>query len=141
MQRGGETPEIFLQNSYKLLDAAFEINPQGTPAKECLEYSLRKNSGKRISRYFFCDGVPNRGEAAKNAIAQLVKHLGVQTSLEEYRRYFNGFNEALQTRKIENNKDVIKARHNWESFFHEFVVERSAKNILGVKNFQQLMKT
>lgn len=75
LKRGGETPEIFLQNIYKQLDAAFEKYPQGsTPAKRCLENSFQRHHGKRVSRYFFCDGEPDGGESAKKAIACMVKH-------------------------------------------------------------------
>lgn len=233
LQRKGEPPEVFLQNICYQLDAAFKQYPQGsTPAKECLDNSFRKYQGKKVARYFFCDGEPDGGESAKKTIACMVKNrhdpkgnpltflsctnkdsevewmkqleeeapfcaeyddfedearevrcdqgknlpftkgfhligqlvgamnpedldamdesipftkrtldnlLGVQTSIEEYRNYYNGFKEAQQSRNIENNKDIIKARYDWEPYFLDFVRQHSVNNIEGVKSFQRMI--
>ena len=68
--------------------------------------------------------------------------LGVISSAEEYRRYFEGFKEAQSKRKITNSIDNLKAQFQWEPYYHEFLHQHLAKNIEGVKQFKnQLLST
>lgn len=233
LQRNGETPEIFIQNAYRQLTNVFARMPEGsTPAKERLEESFNQGRGKRVARYFFCDGEPDGGQAAKEAITYMVKNrqnpegnpltflsctnedeqvkwmkeaeevapycseyddfedearevqqdqgvvfpftkgfhligqlvgamnpddldaldesvpltkwtldnlLGVQTTLEDYRYYFNGFTDAQRKRRIDDQLDRIKSQQNWEPYFNEFATQPVAKNIEAVKRFKQVL--
>lgn len=230
-QRKGETPQIFTENAYRQLDAIFANGPSGgTPVRERLEESFVRGEGKRVSRYLFCDGCPNGGDADKEAISKMMKDrkspesnpvaflsctsvdsdvewmkeaeeiapycaelddfhaeaeevrrdqgnalpftkgfwliaqlvaamnpedldsmdesvpftkwtldsmLGYQSSEQEYRHYFEGFKEAQRKRKIESTIDTIKANFNWDSHFSEFLVQRSARGLAAVQQFNQ----
>lgn len=69
----GEPPEQFIQKANSEIDRVTYREPDGrTPARESLERSLREGQGKRVSRYFFCDGEPNGGENDKNQIKQML---------------------------------------------------------------------
>lgn len=62
----GEPPEQFIQKANSEIDRVTYREPDGrTPARESLEKSLREGQGKRVSRYFFCDGEPNGGDNDK----------------------------------------------------------------------------
>lgn len=230
LEHNGETPERFMEAAYSQINAAFSNSPQGsTPARERLLESINAGAGRKVARYFFCDGEPNGGEAAKAAIAHMVKNrpypqdnpltflsctsndeeaewmketeelapycaeyddfrsealevqydqgdvlpftrgfyligqlvaamnpddldamdesvpltkytldnlLGVVSSNEEYRRYFEGFKEAQRKRRITCRLDNLKAQHQWEPYYHEFLHQHLAKNIEGVKRFK-----
>lgn len=71
----GEAPQQYIQRAHSLIDSAFSNRPSGTtPALETLQRSFNAGQGKSISRYFFCDGVPNGGERAKRKIGGLIQH-------------------------------------------------------------------
>lgn len=63
--------------------------------------------------------------------------LGVQTSQEEYRYYFDGFKEAQKMKKIVSDKDAFKANYNWEAHYTALASEKGpSKKIDGVKKFK-----
>jgi hypothetical protein len=68
----GQTPEQFISATNAMIDGVVSRPPSGTtPALEVLQRSFAEGRGKRISRYFFCDGQPNGGEKAKRNIKNL----------------------------------------------------------------------
>ena len=53
----GQTPEQFIASTNAIIDAVVSRPPSGTtPALEVLQRSFAESQGKRVSRYFFCDG-------------------------------------------------------------------------------------
>jgi len=62
--------------------------------------------------------------------------LGVISSEEDYRRYFDGFKEAQDRRKVETPMDGIKKRQQWEKFYNDFLGTRFSKDIQAVKEFK-----
>jgi hypothetical protein len=61
--RAGKTPQQFMENIFGLLDALAWNLPSGTtPAFHALSESINLGQGRKVSRYFFGDGLPNSGE-------------------------------------------------------------------------------
>lgn len=226
----GQSPVTFFTEACQQIDTVFSKPPSGgTPARERLIDSFARGRGKKVSRYFFCDGVPDRGQSDIDSISEMVKKrpdpqwnpltfiscsendkdvewmkvveeiapfcaecddyrseamevcrdqgkvfpftkgfyllstvvaamnpddldamdecapftkftfdnmLGIQTSEEDYRRYFQGFMEAQRTRQIEETTDTLKARFDWRPHYQQFLTERLAKNIEAVRQFK-----
>ncbi len=233
-QRSGETPENFMNTVGGQVKKIAASLPSGnTPARERLEESFERGIGKRISRYFFCDGQPNGGNAARKSIAEMIKNrakpqenpltflscsdqdadvewmketeelapycaeyddfedearevhrdqgevlpytkgfhligqlvgamnpddldamdesipltkwtldniMGVQTTDQEYRRYYEGFQKAQRNRKIESPMDKIKANFNWEAAFSDFVRKKSSDSINLAQDFKRQLE-
>ncbi len=229
-----ETPERFIEKAYKLIDQAFASPPGGsTPILEYLTNSLAAGKGKKVARYLFCDGVPDGGGKAQEAITQMLKDrpvpqdnpvtliscsetasdvkwmkeaeetadycseyddfqeevrevakdqgdvfpftfgmylvgqlvgamnpddldamdesvpftkmtldnlLGVNGSVEDYRRYFDGFKYAQEIRPIDTRMDQIKKQQQWEGSFHYFLYTPLAKDIQAVKEFKRQLE-
>lgn len=75
LTRQGRAPNVFMQDSYKQIDAVFARGPAGTtPALEKLQESLIRGQGKSVSRYFFGDGTPNGGDRAQKEIVNILRH-------------------------------------------------------------------
>jgi len=234
LERRGESPETFINDTYRQLDKAFFPGPSGsTPIVRCLTDSFARDFGKRIARYLFCDGMPDGGDVAKETIMNMVAKrsnpqgnpltflsctdeddqvewmkeveerasycaeyddfydeakevlrdqgavlpftkgfhligqlvgamnpddldaldesvpltkwtldniLGVQTTEQEYRKYFEGFKEAQGKRILNSNIDRLKVGQDWEPFFGEFMFQPLAKNIAAVRQFKQQLE-
>lgn len=65
--------------------------------------------------------------------------LGVQTSEQEYNRYFGMFCEAQRRRPIESQADRMKSQQNWAPHYHEFLTRPYAKNVDAVKRFKNML--
>ena len=76
VQRQGRTPAAFLEDARAQLDLARLEPPMGsTPALEKMTESFgRSEPGLRIARYFFCDGIPDGGRQARDAIVSLLQN-------------------------------------------------------------------
>jgi hypothetical protein len=71
--RQGRDPKTFLADAYRQIDAVFARGPTGgTPFLERLKQSFAQGQGKNVARYFFGDGVPNGGNAAKMEIVKIL---------------------------------------------------------------------
>ena len=75
LQRNGRAPRTFLADANARIDALFARGPAGTtPVLEKLQDSLIRGQGSNIARWFFGDGIPNGGPAAKKEIENIVVH-------------------------------------------------------------------
>lgn len=62
--------------------------------------------------------------------------LGVQTSNQEFRHYFDQFKVAQTKRQIDDDMDRVKKNFNWEVDYNRFLTETSSKNFDSVKRFK-----
>jgi len=73
LTKQGRTPQAFLADANRQIDASFRNGPTGTtPAYEKLKESFLRGQGRNIARYFFGDGKPNGGKQAVDAIIKLL---------------------------------------------------------------------
>ena len=73
LTRQGRSPQQFIHDAYRQIDHAFVNPPAGTtPVLERIHESLARGEGRSVSRYLFCDGVPNGGNHAKAEIVRLL---------------------------------------------------------------------
>mmetsp|Transcript_22139 Transcript_22139/g.38954 ORF Transcript_22139/g.38954 Transcript_22139/m.38954 type:complete len:446 (+) Transcript_22139:104-1441(+) len=73
LTRNGQTPQAFFEYACQQIDHVFSKKPSGTtPVLERLQESLVRGEGRNVSRYLFCDGVPNGGHHAKAEIVRLL---------------------------------------------------------------------
>jgi len=69
-----QTPVEFLKSSCSKIDSLFQTKPRGTtPVLEKMQESFEIGAGKCIARYLFCDGKPNGGQPAMDALIKLLK--------------------------------------------------------------------
>jgi len=74
MSRNERSPQQLIQDAYKQIDLVFATDPAGkTPFYERLQESFAKAPGKSVARYFFGDGVPNGGQAARSGIVRMLQ--------------------------------------------------------------------
>jgi hypothetical protein len=235
LRHQGEDPKLFIENSYRLIDSAFRNNPNGsTPVRKCLQQSFHIGTNRKIARYLFCDGEPDGGESAKEAITEMIKNrpnpqdnpltflsctsnddevewmkeaeeiapfcaeyddfkseakevqydqgdalpftkgfyligqlvgamnphdldamdesvpltkwsldnlLGVVLSNQEYQHYFDGFKEAQRKRSRLTRMDILKSQYPWEMYYTEFLQQRTATDLQGVRRFRACLKS
>jgi len=73
LRREGRDPPTFYRDACIKVDKLFEKGPcGGTPFYELLQKSIQAGKGKQVARYFFGDGIPNGGLAAKEKIIRML---------------------------------------------------------------------
>ncbi|KAL3900686.1 MAG: hypothetical protein SGCHY_001162 [Lobulomycetales sp.] len=164
--RGNVPPHVFANKVYAQLDQEASILPRGTtPAFAALQNSLKSGQGRRVSRYFFGDGVPNHGEQPR--IEHLIKNrpfpeqnpitflsctneddqVEWMKELEEVAPFcseYDDYSDASEADKIcgipilvKNQADKIKKKMNWEPLYQDFLTKQIAYHFPEVKEFKR----
>ncbi len=66
--------------------------------------------------------------------------LGIQTSIQDYKHYWDQFKVAQGKRVVQSQVDNIKKSMNWEAYFNEFVNNQMSTNFPCVQQFKQQLK-
>lgn len=74
LERRGEEPRLFIERSHAIIDQLFVKPPAGsTPVLRALHNSFVGSEGLKVARYLYCDGVPDGGKPAQEAITKMIK--------------------------------------------------------------------
>ena len=118
--RQGRDPKTFLADAFRQIDAAFSRSASGsTPFLERLQESFVRGANRNVARYFFGDGVPNGGNAAK---AEIVKILCTRQNAEgNPMTFLSCTNEDAQVEWMKDTEELAPYCSECDDFKDESV--------------------